>query len=79
MKTDKALRNLRLAIVTPMILGVLFFGLDFIGQTSGALPDFNRLFSIMTPMQTAGGLLLVVGTETYACFVAYRKALAKYH
>ena len=75
MKTEKALRNLHLAIATPMILGVLFLGLDFLSQNSDTLPDFNRLFSIMTPMQTAGGLLLVVGINTYAYFVAYRKRL----
>ncbi len=77
MKTDKALRNLRLAIYTPIVLGVLFLGLDFLGMTSDTLPDFNRLFTIMTPMQTAGGLLLVVGINTCACFAAYRKSLDK--
>ena len=77
MKTEKALRNLRLAIYTPMVLGILFLGLDFLGQNSDTLPDFNRLFSIMTPMQTAGGLLLVMGINTYAYFAAYRKSLGE--
>ena len=75
MKTEKALRNLRLTIVTPIYLGILFLGLDFLGQNSDTLPDFNRLFSIMTPMQTVGGLLLVMGINTYAYFAAYRKSL----
>ena len=77
MKTEKALRNLRLTIVTPIYLGVLFLGLDFLSQNSDTLPDFNRLFSIMSPMQTAGGLLLVVGINTYAYFAAYRRSLGE--
>ena len=77
MKTEKALRNLCLAIYTPMVLGILFLGLDFLSKNSETLPDFNRLFSIMTPMQTAGGLLLFVGINTYAYYVAYRKSLGE--
>lgn len=77
METDKALRNLRLAIYTPMIFGVVLLGLDFLGMTSDSLPDFNRIFSIMTPMQTVGGFLLFLGINTYAYFVAYRKSLGK--
>lgn len=77
MKTEKALRNLRLTIVTPIYLGVLFLGLDFLAHNSDTLPDFNRLFSVMTPMGTAGGLLLVVGINTYAYFAAYRRSLGE--
>ena len=77
MKTDKALRNLRLAIYTPMIFGVLLLGLDFLSRTSDSLPDFNRLFSIMTPAQTVGGFLLFLGINTYAYFVAYQKSLGE--
>ena len=77
MKTEKALRNLRLTIVTPIYLGILLLVLDFFGQYSDTLPDFNRLFSIMTPLQTAGGLLLFVGINTYAYFAAYRKSLGE--
>ena len=77
MKTEKALRNLRLTIVTPIYLGVLFLGLDFLSQNSDTLPDFNRLFSIMSPLLTAGGLLLVVGIITYAYFAAYRRSLGE--
>ena len=77
MKTDKALRNLRLAIYTPMVLGILFLGLGFLAQNSDTLPDFNRLFSIMTPMGTAGGLLLIVGIEIYAYFIAYQNSLGE--
>lgn len=77
MKTEKALRNLRLAIYTPIIFGVVLLGLDFLGMTSDSLPDFNRLFSIMTPMQTIGGLLLVFGIEILTFFIAYRKSLGE--
>ena len=75
MKTEKALRNLRLAIYAPIVIGLLLFALDFMGQTSGLLPDFNRLFSMLTPMQTVGGLLLVFGLEIRTFFVAYKKSL----
>lgn len=77
MNTEKALRNLHLAIYTPIVFGVLFLGLDILCRNSDTLPDFNRLFSIMTPMQTAGSLLLIWGINTHAYFVAYKKSLGK--
>lgn len=77
MNTEKALRNLRLAIYTPMIFGVVLLGLDFLSRTSDTLPDFNRLFSIMTPTQTVGGFLLFLGINTHAYFLAYQKSLGK--
>lgn len=75
MNSEKAFRNLRLAIYTPIVIGVFFLGLDFLAQNSDTLPDFNRLFSIMSPMQTVGGLLLFLGINTYSYFVAYQKTI----
>ena len=77
MNNEKQLRNLRLAIYTPIVLGIAFLGLDFLCQNVDTLPDFRKLFTIMTPMQTAGGLLLFLGINTYSCFVAYKKSLGE--
>lgn len=75
MNQEKALSNLRKAIYAPVVIAILFLLLDFIVQTNESFPDFNRLFSIMTPLQTLGGLLLIFGLTTVCSFHAYLKAI----
>ena len=75
MKSDKALSGLKKAIYTPVVLAVLMLLLDFIGQANESFPDFNRLFSIMSPMQTIGGLALIFGMTTIGSFHSYLKVL----
>ena len=60
-----------------MIFGVLIIGLGFLSRTSDTMPDFNTLFSVMSPTQTVGGFLLFLGINTYAYFVAYEKSLGE--
>ena len=77
MKTEKALRNLRLAIYTPIIFGIMLLGLDLLSRTSDYPIRLNWLFSRMTPIQVTGSFLLFMGINTYAYFVAYRKSLGE--
>jgi len=75
MKSEKALANLKKSIYAPIILAIIFLILDFMGQTTESFPDFNRLFSIMTPLETIGGLFLVFGLTTVGTFHLYLKTL----
>ena len=77
MKTNNTLRNLRLAIYTPMIFGAVLLGLDLLGRISDYPISLNWLFSRMSPMQVTGGSLLFLGINTYAYFVAYKKSLGE--
>lgn len=50
---------------------------DFLYATSVIQIDIGKLFSIMSPASTVGGMLLVFGVDTAIYFNAYMKATQK--
>jgi len=65
-KKDKALRNIQYAIWLQVFMG---FGIIVLACTKTEMPDFMR------DPRMAGGMLIALAVNTYACVSIYKKTL----
>lgn len=78
-KTQKALRNLKMGIYTPILFGLLFIlsnpVLNFVDQSGDLAVRYDEFFSIGSTSRVVGGMLLFWGLNTLVYFSKYTKSL----